>query len=213
MATSTASTDGTRPGTSPPAPGLDPLGVATSSAGLALVTYGLIEAGDEGWGAAWTLVPLFAGLAVLVTFSLWERWLGQRLDGRPLLPPDLFRSSGFTWGRVLMTTVAMAMFGVLFAVPQYFQGVLGTDAMGSGLRLLPLMGGLLVGAVPADRVAARIGARVTVAVGFAMLAAGLLGGAATRGVRARASLRPGWPWSGPAWGWGWPRRPLRRSAS
>ena len=31
-------------------PGLDPMGVATSSAGLALVTYGLIEGGDRGWG-------------------------------------------------------------------------------------------------------------------------------------------------------------------
>jgi Na+/melibiose symporter-like transporter len=80
---------------------------------------------------------------------------------------------------VLMTTVAMALFGVLFSMPQYFQGVLGTDAMGSGLRLLPMMGGLMVGAVPADRIAARIGPRLTVAAGFAMLAAGLLGGAAT----------------------------------
>ena len=39
-------------------------------------------------------------------------------------------------------------------MPQYFQGVLGTTAMGSGLRLLPLVGGLLVGAVPAAAVVA-----------------------------------------------------------
>ena len=65
-------------------------------------------------------------------------------------------------------------------MPQYFQGILGTDAMGSGLRLLPMMAGLMVGAVPADRIAARIGARLTVGAGFAVLVAGLLGGAATR---------------------------------
>jgi hypothetical protein len=35
-----------------------------------------------------------------------------------------------------------ALFGVLFTAPQYFQAILGTDAMGSGLRLLPLIGGL-----------------------------------------------------------------------
>jgi MFS transporter, DHA2 family, multidrug resistance protein len=64
-------------------------------------------------------------------------------------------------------------------MPQYFQGVLGTSAMGSGLRLLPLIGGLIVGAVPADRVAALIGAKITVAAGFAVLAAGLLIGART----------------------------------
>ena len=33
--------------------------------------------------------------------------------------------------------------------------------MGSGLRLLPLIGGLIVGALPADRVARRLGAKLT----------------------------------------------------
>ncbi len=42
------------------------------------------------------------------------------------------------------------------------------------MRLLPIIVGLIVGAVPADRVAARIGARMTVAVGFAITAIGLL---------------------------------------
>jgi MFS family permease len=67
----------------PERPGLDPLGVATSSAGLALVTYGLIDAGNKGWGSAWTLGPLLLGLAVLVTFSLWSGGSpGDRMVGR-----------------------------------------------------------------------------------------------------------------------------------
>jgi MFS transporter, DHA2 family, multidrug resistance protein len=72
-----------------------------------------------------------------------------------------------------------ALFGVLFTAPQYFQAILGTDAMGSGLRLLPLIGGLAVGASVADRVAARAGAKATVAAGFAVLAVGLGVGATT----------------------------------
>ena len=55
------------------------------------------------------------------------------------------------------------MLGVLFTMPQYFQGVLGTDAMGSGLRLLPLIGGLVVGAALAHQVARLAGAKVTLA--------------------------------------------------
>jgi MFS transporter, DHA2 family, multidrug resistance protein len=74
----------------------------------------------------------------------------------------------------------MAMMGVLFTMPQFFQGVGGTDAMGSGLRLLPLVGGLILGAVPADRVAQRLGAKLTVAAGFLVLATGLALGTATR---------------------------------
>jgi MFS transporter, DHA2 family, multidrug resistance protein len=51
--------------------------------------------------------------------------------------------------------------------------------MGSGLRLLPLIGGLAVGASVADRIAARAGAQLTVASGFALLAVGLGTGATT----------------------------------
>jgi Na+/melibiose symporter-like transporter len=67
----------------------------------------------------------------------------------------------------------LAMLGILFTMPQYFQGVLGTTAMGSGLRLLPLVAGLIVGAVPAAKVAQLVGAKVAVAAGFAFLAVGL----------------------------------------
>jgi Na+/melibiose symporter-like transporter len=73
----------------------------------------------------------------------------------------------------------MAMVGILFTMPLYFQGVWGEDAMGSGLRLLPLVGGLVVGALPADRVALRIGPNVTVAIGLALLAAGMAVGSTT----------------------------------
>jgi MFS family permease len=51
--------------------------------------------------------------------------------------------------------------------------------MGSGIRLLPLIGGLVVGALPADRVARLVGAKITVALGFVLLGAGMLLGAMT----------------------------------
>src|SRR5262249_23167241 len=70
-----------------------------------------------------------------------------------------------------------AMFGLLFAAPQFFQAVLGVSAMGSGLRLLPLMAGLALGAVLADRVAARLTSKLTAALGFALLTTGLALGA------------------------------------
>lgn len=160
-------------------PGLDPVGVLASAAGLVGVTYGLIEAGQNGWGDASALVPMSAGLVVLVGFFLWEYWLGRRPGGQSLVDLALFRSASFTWGVILAATAGLAMIGVLFTLPQFFQGVLGTDAMGSGVRLLPLIGGLVVGAVPADRVAHVVGAKLTVALGFALLVAGMLLGATT----------------------------------
>jgi Na+/melibiose symporter-like transporter len=65
------------------------------------------------------------------------------------------------------------MLGILFTMPQYFQGVLGTNAMGSGMRLLPLVAGLMVGALPAAQVVRLVGAKVAVAAGFCLLAVGL----------------------------------------
>jgi MFS family permease len=51
--------------------------------------------------------------------------------------------------------------------------------MGSGVRLLPLIGGLVLGAVPADRIARVVGSKITVALGFALLSGGMLLGATT----------------------------------
>ena len=163
----------------PVRPGLDLLGVVASTAGLAGVTYGIIEAGRNGWTDASTLILVIAGLVLLVGFFLWENRLGRRPGGKPLVDLSLFRSAAFTWGVILLALLVLAMSGVLFTLPQYFQGVLGTDAMGSGLRLLPLVAGLIVGAVPADRMARLLGTKMTVAVGFALVAAGMLVGATT----------------------------------
>ena len=81
---------------------------------------------------------------MLASFFLWEYWLGRRPGGQPLVDLTLLRSGSFTWGVLLMSVLVLAMTGVLFTLPQFYQGVLGTDAMGSGLRLLPLVAGLIV---------------------------------------------------------------------
>ncbi len=160
-------------------PGLDPAGIVLSAGGLATVTYGMIRAGEYGWGSAIAWICILLGLAALAGFFAWEHRLGSRPGGRPLVDMALFRSDSFTWGTLLAFVVLLAMTGMLFTLPQYFQGVIGTDAMGSGVRLLPLIAGLIVGAVPADRIARLIGAKTTVMAGFAVLAAGLATGAAT----------------------------------
>ena len=89
----------------------------------------------------------------------------------------LFRSPRFTWGTILQAFGIFAMFGLLFAAPQFFQAILGVYAMGSGVRLLPLMAGLALGAGLADQVAARLTTKLTAALGFTLLTAGLVLGA------------------------------------
>ncbi|WP_223198889.1 MFS transporter [Solihabitans fulvus] len=159
-------------------PTLDLPSVLLSSVGLVAFTYGVIRAGQHGWGEALTLTTLLGGAAVLTAFVLRQRGRTRRGTGA-LIDLALFRSASFSWGTALATMTSFGMFGVLFTVPQYFQAVGGADALGTGLRLLPVIGGLLVGARVASRFAARIGAKITVAVGFAVQAGGLMLGATT----------------------------------
>jgi MFS transporter, DHA2 family, multidrug resistance protein len=172
-------------------PGLDLVGVAASAAGLVILTYGLIKAGQDGWGNVDALAMMVAGVALLIGFFAWERRLTSRPGGQPLIDLSLFSSASFTWGVILAMFPILAMLGVLFTMPQYSQGVLGTTAMGSGLRLLPLVGGLVVGAVPAAWVVRLVGAKVAVAAGFALLVVGLLLGS-TMSIGSSGLFVAGW---------------------
>ena len=164
-------------------PGLDPAGIVTSCGGLAILIYGFIAAGQYGWSSPTAISGMVSGVALLAAFAAWEVHLTRRPGGQPLVDLSLFRSARFTWGTILQAFGIFAMFGLLFAAPQFFQAILGVDAMGSGVRLLPLMVGLALGAGLADRVASRATAKLTVALGFAILAAGLvLGTTMTAGV-------------------------------
>jgi EmrB/QacA subfamily drug resistance transporter len=161
----------------PVRPGLDLAGVLMSSAGLSALTYGFISAGQNGWTDATALGWMAGGLVVLTAFILWELRLGRRPGGQPLIDLDLFRSAPFTWGVALQAVCGLSMIGVLFTMPQFFQAVQNLDPMASGLRLLPMIAGLILGAGPADRVARLAGAKITIALGFAILAGGLALGA------------------------------------
>jgi MFS family permease len=191
-------------------PGVDVLGVILSSVGLAGLTYGFIKAGQDGWTDAAALATMAAGVALLAVLVGWERWLTTRwlartgaagaagnrddLRGgkvRPLIELRLFRSAGFTWGTALSTLVSFAMFGIFFVMPQYFQEVRGADALGSGLRLLPMIGGMVIGMIGGTRLASprrsadgtasapRISAKLLVTVGFTIMAGALAVGAGT----------------------------------
>jgi EmrB/QacA subfamily drug resistance transporter len=156
-------------------PRVDLPGILTSSGGLALLTYGIVRAGQDGWGDPVALAAMAAGGLALAVFTLVEKRSPQ-----PLVDLRLFRSPGFTWGTSLATLVSFAMMGVMFVTPLYFQEVLGVDAFGNGVRQLPLIAALLLGALLAPRAAARLGGAVAVAAGFTVLGLGLaLGGLTT----------------------------------
>ncbi|XVU22273.1 MFS transporter [Actinoplanes sp. CA-054009] len=152
----------------------DPLGLIASTAGLVAVTYGVIAVGDRGWTDPRSLAVIAAGVVLLAGFVLW-----QRRTPAPMVDLGLFRSRAFTGGALLATIGSFAMLGLLFTLPQFFAAVGGHDAFGSGLRLLPVIGGLLAGARVADKLRARLSARTIIAAGLVLIAAASFLGART----------------------------------
>jgi len=153
-------------------PRLDWLGVLLSTGGLVALTYGVIEAGDKGWGSSVSLPYIAGGVVLLVGFVVWEQRVGRA--GTPLVDLGLFRLPGFAWGAILSTVLQFSLIGLIFAVPQYLRAILGSDAMGAGLRLLPLIGGMIVGLALGDRISRKAGSRIAVTLGFTIAGAGLI---------------------------------------
>ncbi len=71
-------------------------------------------------------------------------------------------------------TIGMAMFGAIVFIPLYLQLVYGASPTSSGLRMIPLMAGLLIAAVFSGRLISRIGRyKVFPIVGTAVLVVGM----------------------------------------
>ncbi|WP_433081098.1 MFS transporter [Dactylosporangium sp. CA-052675] len=147
---------------------VDLLGAGLSTVGLVALVYGVIEAPTRGWTDARVLAGLVGGVALVAAFVLVERRAKS-----PMIDLRLFRRPRFAWGTAAGTLSSFALFGVLFILPQYLQAVRGDDALGVGLRLLPLIAGLFVGAPLGERLAHLTVTRVPVAGGLLIGALGL----------------------------------------
>jgi EmrB/QacA subfamily drug resistance transporter len=152
----------------PAAPPLDAPGTLLSAAAVTCLVWGIIDGPEHGWTAPATWALLAGSAVLLAVFAVRERRAAHRL-----VDPAMFADRRFTWGTVATVAVSFALFGILFVVPQYLQSVLGEHPISAGLRLLPLMGGLLVAGGAASAAARMAGTRLTVAAGLALLTAGL----------------------------------------
>ncbi|MFI8454073.1 MFS transporter [Kitasatospora sp. NPDC085464] len=158
----------------PAAPRIDLLAAVLAAGGLAALTYGIIEGTERGWTD-----PLVTGTLTGSLLALAALVLRSRRQREPMLDLSLLADRTFRWSSVAATLISFVLFGAFFVLPLYFQSVLGTDALGSGLRLMPMMLGLIVAAKLTDPLVDRLGARTVIALGLALLAAALLFGSRT----------------------------------
>ena len=158
---------GRRPGA---ARSFDLRGALTVTAGLVLVTYGLVGSHRHGWGASVTLGPIAAGAVLLGLFGLIE----ARLAEAPLVPPRILRSRALGGATVVVFCLGATAVPMWFFVSLYVQETLGFSALEAGLTFLPMS--LVIAACTqlASRLAARRGPGRVLATGMTLLGAGML---------------------------------------
>lgn len=138
----------------------DLLGAGLGVAGLAAATYGLIE-GEALLGGA--------GVALLVAFVVVEARLRH-----PMMPPAVFRSRPFSGANAVTFAVYGALSATLFLLALVLQQALGYSPLAAGAATAPVTVVMLVFSARSGALAQRIGARLPMTVGPAVIAVGLL---------------------------------------
>lgn len=147
---------------------LDIPGTLLASGGLFGIVYGLVRGPSDGWTEPLVLMALFTGAALLAAFVLYSARAKN-----PMLPMRLFRSRAFSGINAASLLMFLGMFGSIFLLSQYMQGVLGYSPTEAGLRMLPWTGMPMLVAPVAGILSDRIGGRPVVATGLFFQAAGL----------------------------------------
>jgi EmrB/QacA subfamily drug resistance transporter len=147
---------------------LDVLGAVTVTAGLTLPAFGVTQTREHGWGAAATLLPLVAGILLLLGFLAVQAWVARE----PLMPLRIFRSRSVSSANVVILLTGGAGFAMWYFVSLYLQNVRGYGALEAGLAFLPHTAAIIAAARVAPRLMARIGIRATVVLGALVAAAG-----------------------------------------
>ncbi|HTT50912.1 MAG TPA: MFS transporter [Streptosporangiaceae bacterium] len=148
---------------------LDKVGTLLVAGALFLIVDAIIEAPSRGWAGPVTLPEAAAGLALLGGFAWWELRIPQ-----PLIDLRVFTSRAFSAAAGSVTVIFFALFGSLFVLTQYLQLVHGYSPLSAGLRALPFALAMAAVSPVSPVLAQRLGARVIIPAGIAMMGGGLL---------------------------------------
>ena len=108
--------------------------LAVSSVLLAVSVYGP----EDGWTDSRTLIVISTGLILTMAF-LWQ----EKRAVEPILPLRLFKNHTFSLTSALGFIIGAGMFGAIVMLPLYLQVVKGNSATEAGLKLIPLMIGIV----------------------------------------------------------------------
>jgi EmrB/QacA subfamily drug resistance transporter len=123
--------------------------------GLALSTLLVVTSwgGTQYPWSSWQIVSLFSVSALLFVLFVANETRAEE----PVVPLRLWKNPVFTLSNLANTAVAMTMFGAIFFIPIYAQGVIGVSVTNSGLVLIPLSASMILTSILVGRLITRTG--------------------------------------------------------
>jgi EmrB/QacA subfamily drug resistance transporter len=152
-------------------PSIDYAGAGLLASGLsAIVLVTSLGGSTWDWGSAQVVLIAALGVALIVAFLAVERSARE-----PVLPLSLLRDRVFAVAGGLSVIVGFALFGAITFLPLYFQTVDAASPTGAGLRLVPVIVGLLVTSIVSGQLISRVGRyKPFPIIGTLLMSAGLL---------------------------------------
>ena len=118
---------------------IDYLGALLMVSAVTLILLSVAVFGPQnGWGDSRTIGYLALGILLTVLFLMWEKRAKE-----PILPLYLFKNHTFSLTSLLGGVIGAGMFGAIIMLPLYLQVVKGDSATSAGLKLIPLMLGIV----------------------------------------------------------------------
>ncbi|MEU4596513.1 MFS transporter [Nocardia sp. NPDC023988] len=147
----------------------DIVGALVSTVAVVGLIFVLQEGPERGWTAPAILISLIVGFLATVGFVGWEL---HRRDAS-LLDVRLFREPGLAGGSLTLLVVFGVQAGIGVVLFPFFQAVLGWSGLLSTVAMMPMAVMMMATSGLAPLLAARIGARATMATGILLTGAGL----------------------------------------
>jgi len=148
---------------------IDVWGSVTLSAGITCVLLATVWGGSQYAWSSWQIIGLYSASAVLLA-----AFVGVELHApEPVLPLKLWKSSIFTFSNIASIGVAMSMFGAIFFLPVFVQGVIGNSVTNSGAILVPMLVAMIITSVASGQYISRTGRyKLVLLAGLAVMGAG-----------------------------------------
>jgi len=147
----------------------DPFGAITITSGLVLLVYAISRAPFVGWVTPRTILLLIAAVALIGTFLAIERTVQA-----PLMPFGIFRVRTVTGANIVAALLGAVITANFFVLTLYVQNVLGFSALKAGITFLATAGTAVLSAGVAQALVTRVGVKPILAVGLALMAAGMV---------------------------------------